>query len=262
METIVIVGNSQTRMIDGRMVTPRGYLAPAFGRGPAQKIVTRPDPGRLIMAESFAIIERELGGHYLPPWAFVVVRRMIHASADFDFAKTLRYSADFPDAIQTAFHGLELTGGSAGPTVATDAPIVVTDTEMVLTGMRAAFWDYPGIKLTCLINDGETMAVAQSCGLTRAAAGIRLAAERFQSPILVIGNAPTALNEALRLVADGWRPRAIIGIPVGFVGVEEAKQRLLDQSIVPYLTCVGRKGGSAMAAAAVNALVEWFKSQR
>ena len=91
-------------------------------------------------------------------------------------------------------------------------------------------------------------------------AGIRLAAERFQSPILVIGNAPTALNEALRLVADGWRPRAIIGMPVGFVGVEEAKQRLLDQSIVPYLTCVGRKGGSAVAAAAVNALVEWFKS--
>jgi precorrin isomerase len=139
---------------------------------------------------------------------------------------------------------------------------MATDTEMVLTGMRAAFSDYPGIKLTCLINDGETMAVAQSCGLTRAAAGIRLAAERFQRPILVIGNAPTALGEALRLVADGWRPRAIIGIPVGFVGVEEVKQRLLDQSIVPYLTCVGRKGGSAVAAAAVNALVEWFKSQR
>ena len=262
METIVIIGSSQTRLIDGRMVTPRGYLAPAFGRGREPKTLTRPNPGSDIMAESFAIIERELGVHSLPPWAFAVVRRMIHASADFDFAKTLRYSADFPDAIQTAFHGLELTGRSAGPTVVTDAPIVVTDTEMVLTGIRTASSHCPGVMLTCLINEPATMELAQSRGLTRSAAGIRLAAERFQSPILVIGNAPTALNEALGLVADGWRPRAIIGMPVGFVGVEEAKQRLLDQSIVPYLTCVGRKGGSAVAAAAVNALVEWFKSQR
>ena len=269
METIVIIGSSQTRMIDGRMVTPRGYLAPAFGRGREPKTLTRPNPGSDIMAESFAIIERELGVHSLPPWAFAVVRRMIHASADFDFAKTLRYSADFPDAIQTAFHDRELTGSSAdstgksaGPTVPTDAPIVVTDTEMVLTGIRTASSHCPGVMLTCLINEPATMELAQSRGLTRSAAGIRLAAERFQSPILVIGNAPTALNEALRLVADGWRPRAIIGMPVGFVGVEEAKQRLLDQSIVPYLTCVGRKGGSAVAAAAVNALVEWFKSQR
>ena len=88
----------------------------------------------------------------------------------------------------------------------------------------------------------------------------RESASVFERPVLVIGNAPTALNEALRLVSEGWRPRAIIGMPVGFVGVEEAKQRLLDQSIVPYLTCVGRKGGSAVAAAAMNALIECFKS--
>jgi precorrin-8X/cobalt-precorrin-8 methylmutase len=93
--------------------------------------------------------------------------------------------------------------------------------------------------------------------LTRTAAGIRLAAKRFEKPILVIGNAPTALAEALRLLQEGWRPSAIIGMPVGFVGVEEAKQHLLEQSDVPYLTCVGRKGGSAVAAAAVNALLEW-----
>src|SRR5207249_4905323 len=118
----------------------------------------------------------------------------------------------------------------------------------------------PAITLTCLINEPGTLALAQSSGLTRSAAGIRLAAERFEHPVLVIGNAPTALTEALRLVAGGWRPRAIIGMPVGFVGVEEAKQRLLDQSIVPYLTCVGRKGGSAVAAAAVNALIHYVSS--
>jgi precorrin-8X/cobalt-precorrin-8 methylmutase len=133
---------------------------------------------------------------------------------------------------------------------------------MVLTGIRTVFSDCPALTLMCLINDVATMALTESTGLTRTAAGIRLASERFERPILVIGNAPTALNEALRLVAEGWRPRAIIGMPVGFVGVEEAKQRLLDQSVVPYLTSVGRKGGSAVAAAAVNALVEWFKSPR
>jgi precorrin-8X/cobalt-precorrin-8 methylmutase len=77
---------------------------------------------------------------------------------------------------------------------------------------------------------------------------------------VAIGNAPTALDEALRLVSEeGWRPAAIIGIPVGFVGVEEAKGRLLAQAQVPYLTCVGRKGGSAVTAAAVNALLEWCR---
>src|SRR5262249_55433086 len=158
--------------------------------------------GRDIMAESFAIIERELSSHSLPPWAFSVVRRMIHASADFEFAKTLRYSADLPDAIEAAFRT------SRPDSAESTGPAVVTDTEMVLTGIRTAFSKYPAIKLTCLINEAETMAMAGSAGLTRAAAGIRMAAERFQRPVLVIGNAPTALNEALRLVAEGWRPRA------------------------------------------------------
>src|SRR6266404_3598483 len=115
--------------------------------------------GRRILEESFAIIERELGDHSLPPWAFAVVRRMIHASADFDFAKTLRYSADFPDAIQTAFRDRELTGSSAdstgksaGPTPVKDSLTVATDTEMVLTGIRTAFSHCPGIMLTSLIN--------------------------------------------------------------------------------------------------------------
>jgi precorrin-8X/cobalt-precorrin-8 methylmutase len=167
---------------------------------------------------------------------------MIHASGDFDFAKTLRYNANFASAIQAAFRAR--------------APIV-TDTEMVLLGIRTALADQPEITLNCLLKDPQTPGLAHSAGLTRTAAGIRLAAKRFEKPILVIGNAPTALAEALRLLQEGWRPSAIIGMPVGFVGVEEAKQHLREQSDVPYLTCVGRKGGSAVAAAAVNALLEW-----
>ncbi len=260
METTVIIGNSSTRIINGRMVTPRGSLSkhvpfsvcpPSVGgryRGGTRLDTAisenRADPGRQILDQSFATIERELGPQTFPPWAYAVVRRMIHASGDFDFAKTLRYSANFASATQTAFRAR--------------APIV-TDTEMVLLGIRTALADQPEITLICLLNDPETFGLAHAAGLTRTAAGIRLAAKRFEKPILVIGNAPTALAEALRLLQEGWRPSAIIGMPVGFVGVEEAKQHLLEQFAVPYLTCVGRKGGSAVTAAAVNALMEWHQ---
>jgi precorrin-8X/cobalt-precorrin-8 methylmutase len=167
---------------------------------------------------------------------------MIHASADFDFAHTLRYSDDFEPSVRAALR--------AGVPV-------VADTEMVRIGIRAALADRPEVTLVCHLDDPEALALAEAAGLTRSAAGIRLAVRRYASPLLAIGNAPTALDEALRLAEEeGWRPAAIVGIPVGFVGVEEAKRRLLGQSRVPYLTCVGRKGGSAVTAAAVNALIE------
>ena len=202
------------------------------------------DVGREILRESFAVIERELGPHGFPPWAFAVVRRMIHASADFDFARTLRFSEDFPSAAQAALHRR--------------VPIVA-DTEMVLLGVRTALAGLREVEPVCALNDPETPGLAAAAGLTRSAAGIRLAARRYPDPVLALGNAPTAVEEALRLVEEeGWRPAAVVAIPVGFVGVEEAKVRLLTQSAVPYLTCVGRKGGSAVTAAAVNALVEFF----
>jgi precorrin-8X/cobalt-precorrin-8 methylmutase len=196
------------------------------------------------MAESFALIERELGPHTLPPWAFAVVRRMIHASADFDFAQTLRSSADFEAAIRLALR---------------ERVPIVTDTEMVRIGIRTALADVPGVTLACHLNDAETAAPA-AANLTRSAAGIRVAARRHPSAVVVIGNAPTAVEETLRLVdAEEWRPAAIIAMPVGFVGVEEAKDRLMRQARVPWLTCAGRKGGSAVTAAAVNALVEFLR---
>jgi precorrin-2 C(20)-methyltransferase len=252
METTLIIGNSQTRTVNGRLVTPRGYTDDRPDEPqPLGSDVSSPlahargslsDVGQRIMRESFAIIERELEPHSLPPWALAVVRRMIHASADFDFAHTLRFSPDFEAAIREALRVC--------------VPII-TDTEMVLLGIRTALDDMPERTLTCLLNDPEAGAIGTSAGLTRSAAGIRLAARRYATPLLAIGNAPTALDEALRLVEEeGWRPKAIIGMPVGFIGVEPAKRRLLEQTKVPYLTCIGRKGGSAVTAAAVNALVE------
>jgi precorrin-8X/cobalt-precorrin-8 methylmutase len=200
--------------------------------------------GRRILEESFALIERELGHHDLPPWAFAVARRMIHASADFDFARTLRWSNDFAAAVSAALR---------------DGVPIITDTEMVLHGIRTALGQRPTVTLACHLNDPETRLPAEAAGLTRSAAGIRVAARKHATPLLVIGNAPTALDEALRLVEEeGWRPTAIIGMPVGFVGVVEAKERLRGQNAVAYLTCVGRKGGSAVAAAAVNALIDLF----
>jgi precorrin-8X/cobalt-precorrin-8 methylmutase len=205
------------------------------------------DVGQRIMEESFAIIERELGLHNLPPWAFAVARRMIHASADFEFAQTLRYSKDFEASIQTALREEGLP--------------IVTDTEMLLTGIRTALTNYPARLIPlCHLNDPDTIQRAEAGRLTRSAAGIRLAAQHHPRPLLAIGNAPTALDEALRLVEEkGWQPRAIIAMPVGFVGVIEAKNRLLAQTRVPYLTCIGRKGGTAVTAAALNALVEWVR---
>src|SRR5262245_46205077 len=168
---------------------------------------------------------------------------MIHASGDFEYVKMMRYGDQFSAAIELAL---------------AERVAIITDTEMVLLGIRSALEDKAEVTLACHLNDPKTAALAESAGLTRSAAGIRIAARKYPSPLLVIGNAPTALEEALRLVEkEGWRPAAIIGMPVGFVGVEEAKGRLLSQTKVPYLTCIGRKGGSAVAAAAVNALVEW-----
>jgi precorrin-2 C(20)-methyltransferase len=235
MESLLIVGSTRTRVVHSRMVTPRGY-----GHEPQPDGRSLSEAGRWILQESFALIERELGEHALPAWAFAVVRRMIHASADFDFARTLRYSADFEPAIRAAIRAR--------------VPIV-TDTEMVLLGIRTALADSGAVR-TCLLNDPEVPGLVAADGLTRSGAGIRLAARRYPSPILVLGNAPTAVEEALRRVQAGWRPTAIIAMPVGFVGVEEAKRRLMDQGTVPYLTCQGRKGGSAVTAAAFNALVE------
>jgi precorrin-8X/cobalt-precorrin-8 methylmutase len=137
---------------------------------------------------------------------------------------------------------------------------IAADTEMVERGIQTALDGLAAIPLLCCLNEPETLELAGTAGLTRSAAGIRRLAEIADRPLLVIGNAPTALEEALRLVeVEGWRPAAIIGMPVGFVGVLEAKRRLQAQGRVPYLTCEGRKGGSAVAAAAVNALAEWVR---
>ena len=240
MFTTVIVGSARTFVSRGKMITPRIYAAKS---APAPRSLDIAAPGPRIMAESLAIIDRELGPGPVEPDERAVVRRMIHATADFEFAANARFSSGAIAAAVSAFRQ--------------GAP-VLTDVEMLRAGVRRDLTEPLGIAAFCALDEPETAELAASSGLTRSAAGLRRAASRLgDGTVVAIGNAPTALEEAVRLIErDGWRPACVVGIPVGFVGVEEAKARLTEQDRVPYLTSLGRKGGTAVTAAAVNALLE------
>jgi precorrin-8X/cobalt-precorrin-8 methylmutase len=195
------------------------------------------------MAESLAMIDREMGPEPHDPAERAVVRRMIHATADFDFATNARFG---PGAIDRAIEALR-----AGRPV-------LTDVEMLRAGIRRDLAGPLGVSAVCGLGDVATDRLAADEGLTRSAAGLRRGAERVgDGAVVAIGNAPTAVDEALRLVeVEGWRPSCVVGIPVGFVGVVEAKRRLQWQTRVPFITSMGRKGGTAATAGAVNALLE------
>jgi cobalt-factor III methyltransferase len=247
MFTTVVVGNSQTAVKAGRLVTPRIYAAKVreTSRRPIDGPVSR-DPlcrGDLILAESLEIIDRELGRLPADRAERAIVTRMIHASGDFEFATTVRFGID-----------------AIGQTVAAlrrGAPIIA-DVEMLRIGIRRELADPLGVSVLCALGEVETANMAASQGITRSAAGVRrLAAKVGDGAVLAIGNAPTALLEALSLMdTQGWRPACVVGIPVGFVAVEQSKRRLVGQDRVPYVTSLGRKGGTAVTAAAVNALLE------
>ncbi len=130
---------------------------------------------------------------------------------------------------------------------------------MLRAGVRRDLAEPLGVSTLCGLNDPEAIALATERGLTRTAAGLRRAAGlvRDHPAIVAVGNAPTALDEALRMIREGdWKPACIVGIPVGFVGVEESKKRLIEGREIPYITSLGRKGGTAVTAAVVNALLE------
>jgi precorrin-3B C17-methyltransferase len=241
MFTTIVVGSSRTFVSGGRMITPRIYAARADRSSP--RSTHRTPMGESIMAESFAIIDRELGSNPADPAERAVVKRMIHASADFDYVAAARFA---PRAIAAAIAAFRARA------------TIVTDVEMLRAGVSRDLAERLGISTHCALDDPRTADLAERWGLTRSAAGMRLAAAHVgDGAVVAVGNAPTALEEAVRLVRDeGWRPACIVGIPVGFVGVEEAKARLVGQDQVPYVTSVGRKGGTAVTAATVNALLD------
>lgn len=192
-----------------------------------------------IEAESFRIIDSEAGPHPFPPEEWPIVRRIVHTAADFDFIGSTVFSAGAVAAGLAA-----LLRGEA----------VYCDTEMVRAGIGKARLAGHGSPLYCHIAEAEVAETALREGTTRSAVAVRKGVAQ-RCGIYLIGNAPTALFELLRLVAEGSaRPSLVIGVPVGFVGAAEAKEALLASGL-PCISCRGRKGGSAIAAAALNALL-------
>jgi precorrin-8X/cobalt-precorrin-8 methylmutase len=183
-----------------------------------------------IEAESYRIMRERVNLSHLGPLSRAVVERVIHASADLDYAESLVLD-------ETVLkRGLEA--------IRDDAPIV-TDVGMVAAGITAR-------ETWCFVSDPRTRELSGRLGITRSAAGFRVAAEEARSgAVWVIGNAPTALFELLELETE---PALVIGLPVGFVGAAESKEKLVESGL-PAISNHGPKGGSAVAAAALNALI-------
>lgn len=193
-----------------------------------------------IEKRSFAIITEELGGRTFPEGVAEVVKRVIHTSADFDYADNLCFS---PDAVEQAKAALE-----AGATI-------VTDTNMALAGISKPTLAKLGGKAVCLMADEAVVREAKERGVTRATVSMEHAAKLDGPLIFAIGNAPTALIRLHELIEEGAvSPALVIGVPVGFVNVVESKELFLGGD-TPYIIARGRKGGSNVAAAIVNALL-------
>ena len=193
-----------------------------------------------IEKESFAIIDREIGPHGFDEDAYEVVRRVIHATGDFSFKETMRFS---PGAIA---RGLAAIRGGGN---------ILTDVTMTAAGIGKKLLSRWGGKVVCLVGDEEIAREAHNLGLTRSELAIRRGLNAGVG-IIAIGNAPTALVEAIRLAGNmpqEQRP-LIVGLPVGFVNAAESKA-LLAESDCLHITSLGRKGGSPTAAATINALL-------
>ncbi|MBU0679862.1 MAG: precorrin-8X methylmutase [Proteobacteria bacterium] len=194
-----------------------------------------------IEAESFRMIEEELGPHSFSPEQFAVVRRVIHATGDFSFADTIRFG-----------------GGAvaAGLAAIKAGKNILTDVQMAASGISKGLLANHGGKVLCRISDTETAKLAANKGWTRSEAAMELAAQD-NIGIIAIGNAPTALLRVMTMLAEkrpGFHPDLIIGVPVGFVNAAESKE-LLTEKEYPFITSVGRKGGTPVAVAMVNALL-------
>lgn len=193
-----------------------------------------------IEKQSFAIITRELAGRTFPKAVDEVVKRVIHTTADFDYADTLCFS---PGAIERALQALR-----AGATV-------VTDTNMALSGISKGTLAKLGGQACCFMAEPAVAQEAGQRGVTRAVVSMERAVDLTGPTIFAIGNAPTALIRLHELIEEGRvRPALVIGVPVGFVNVVEAKELFLGGD-TPYIIARGRKGGSNVAAAIVNALL-------
>lgn len=193
-----------------------------------------------IEKRSFEIITELLGERKLDPENELVIKRVIHTSADFDYADNLVFS---PHAVQKGIEALR------------SGCDIVTDTQMAKAGINKTILGKLGGEVHCFMSDPDVAAEAKERGITRAIVSMERAAKLSKPCIFAIGNAPTALISLHEQIQAGTlHPALIVGVPVGFVNVVESKELILD-SEVPYIVARGRKGGSNVAAAICNALL-------
>ena len=193
-----------------------------------------------IEKRSFEIITELLGDRKLDPENELVIKRAIHTTADFDYADNLVFS---PHAVRL---GIEALKGGCD---------IVTDTQMAKSGISKATLAKLGGEVHCFMSDPDVAAEAKARGVTRALVSMEKAAKLGKPCIFAIGNAPTALIRIRELIDSGeLKPALVIGVPVGFVNVVESKELIIETD-VPHIVARGRKGGSNVAAAIVNALL-------
>lgn len=200
-------------------------------------------PGE-IEKRSFEIITETLGERNWPEENALVIKRVIHTTADFDYADTLTFSAG---AVREGIRAIQ------------DGAGIITDTNMTKAGINKKILAAFGGEVKCFMADEDVARTAGERGCTRAAVSMEKAAEQPGECIIAVGNAPTALMRLAELIRAGKiKPRLIIGVPVGFVNVVPAKE-LIMKAGVPYIVAAGRKGGSNVAAAICNALLYQLK---
>ena len=205
--------------------------------------------GQGIEDESMQIIDDEVGSHQYDKFQWPIVRRVIHATADFDFAGKNKIIFH-KDAVMNGINALK------------EGCSIVVDVNGVIGGMNKQNPKEFGNKVICNISDPDIAERAKKENKTRSQISMRVAASEMNGGIVTIGNAPTALLEVIQMISEGiTKPALIIGIPVGFVAAAESKEKL--QTIdVPYITNAGRKGGSSCAASIVNALFKLLRENQ
>ena len=242
MFTVILIGNSQSYVFDGKMVTPRGYYREETTDG--TKV------GQNIMIESFRTISKELRsqdyslGH---KWALL---HAIHTTADFDMENIL-YTDE--GAVETLYNMI----------CKGELKTIVSDVTMVTSGIRKGALQRLDVEAKCYLSDPRVAEMAESEGITRTQAGIRLAVEEHPDALFAFGNAPTALMELCELIRKGKaHPAGIIAAPVGFVHVRESKHMVKPFKSIPKIIVEGRKGGSNLAATLCNAVMTFDDAEQ
>ena len=241
MFTVILIGNSQSYVADGKFITPRGYYREQTNEG--EKI------GQNIMIESFRTIASELKRDYPldHKWALL---HAIHTTADFEMEDIL-YTDD--KAVEILYN--KVKNG--------ELKTIITDVTMVTSGIRKGALQRLGVEAKCYLGDARVAEFAAINNITRTQAGIRLAVEEHPDALFAFGNAPTALMELCDLIRKGKaKPAGIIAAPVGFVHVRESKHMVKPFKDIPKVIVEGRKGGSNLAATLCNAILTFDDAEQ